>query len=29
MIPTALYDTSEDIIKAMYDVDKKWGQHFP
>lgn len=29
MIPTALYDTPEDIVKAMYDVDRKWAKHFP
>lgn len=29
MIPTALYDTPEDIITEMYKVDTKWQSHFP
>ena len=29
MIPTALYDTPEDIINENYNVDKKWAKHFP
>lgn len=29
MIPTALYDTPEEIMREMYEVDKKWQKHFP
>jgi len=29
MEQTALYDNPEDIIKAMYDVDRDRGKHFP
>jgi hypothetical protein len=29
MVLAALFDNAEDIIKTMYDVDKKWGKHFP
>jgi len=29
MITTALYDEKDDIVNAMYDVDKKWAKHFP
>jgi len=29
MIPTALYDTPEEIIKEMYEVDRKWAKHYP
>lgn len=29
MIPTALYDSLEDIITEMYRVDMKWQEHFP
>jgi len=29
MIPTALYDKPEEIINAMYQVDREWAQHFP
>lgn len=29
MITTALYDEKEQIIDAMYNVDKKWAKHFP
>lgn len=29
MIPTALIDDPEEIIKEMYEIDRKWGKHFP
>jgi len=29
MIATALFDEKEDIVNAMYNVDKKWAKHFP
>lgn len=29
MIPTALHDEPEKIIETMYDVDRKWAEHFP
>lgn len=29
MIPTALYDNPQKIIDTMYDIDRKWQQHFP
>ncbi|MDD2870408.1 MAG: hypothetical protein PHS49_00320 [Candidatus Gracilibacteria bacterium] len=29
MIPTALEDDPQRIIDVMYDVDRKWGKHFP
>lgn len=27
MIPTALTDDPEEIIRTMYDIDRKWMQH--
>jgi nicotinate phosphoribosyltransferase len=29
MIPTALYDNPQKIIDTMYDIDRKWQEHFP
>lgn len=29
MIPTALMDKPQNIIDTMYDVDRKWAEHFP
>lgn len=29
MIPTALYDDPQEIIDAMYEVDRRWIKHFP
>lgn len=29
MVPTALYDTSEEIVAEMYSVDRKWQEHYP
>lgn len=29
MIPTALVDTPSEIIDTMYEVDRKWAEHFP
>lgn len=29
MIPTALHDTPEDIVKEMYEIDRKWAKHYP
>lgn len=29
MIPTALYDTKEEIVNAMYWVDREWAKFFP
>ncbi len=29
MIPVALNDTPEKIIKEMYEIDRKWAKHFP
>ena len=29
MIPTAMYDNPDDIVREMYEVDMKWQKHFP
>jgi len=29
MIPTALIDDPEEIVKEMYNIDRKWRAHFP
>lgn len=29
MIPTALFDTKQEIIDTMYDIDRRWMKHFP
>lgn len=29
MIPTALEDSSENIISKMYEIDRQWQSHFP
>lgn len=29
MIPTALYDNPKDIIREMYEIDRKWAAHYP
>ncbi len=29
MIPTALYDDPKDIVDEMYDIDRKWIEHYP
>lgn len=29
MITTALYDTPEEIIAQMYQIDREWMQHYP
>ncbi len=29
MIPTALYDNPDDIIREMYEIDRKRTKHFP
>ncbi len=29
MITTALYDTPEEIIAQMYQIDREWMAHYP
>lgn len=29
MIPTALYDDPKAIVDEMYDIDRKWIEHYP
>ena len=29
MIPSALYDDPQDIINEMYEIDRKWQEHYP